>query len=115
MPVKIRLARVGRKKLSYYRIVAADSRTARDGRFLEMLGTYNPQANPKEFLLKTDRIAYWVEQGAVPTVTVKNLMKQDGFETKADAVKKGLSVEAVAVERKGERKRKPKKSGNKSE
>lgn len=114
MPVKIRLARAGRKKLSCYRIVAADSRARRDGRFLETLGTYNPQSNPKEFTLKVERIVHWLGQGAVPTVTVKNLLKQDGISGKIEALGKGIAPEAAGIERKGERKRKPKKSAGKT-
>jgi small subunit ribosomal protein S16 len=108
LPVKIRLARTGRKKVDRYRIVAADSRVARDGRFLENLGYYNPQSEPKEFVVKADRVAHWIDQGAQPTLTVANLLRQDRFEEKAEAIKKGLDVATVAVERKPERKRKPK-------
>jgi len=101
LPVKIRLARGGRKKVAKYRVVAADSRVSRDGEFLETLGYYDPQTNPKTFEFKTDRIAHWIKQGAVPTLTVKNLLKQDRFFEKME---KG----AEGIERKAERKRKPK-------
>ena len=106
MPVKIRLARVGRKKISKYRVVAADSRVSRDGEFLETLGSYDPQTTAKTFEFKTDRVAYWIKQGAVPTLTVKNLLKQDRFFEKAQKLSEGASVEGI--ERKAERKRKPK-------
>lgn len=108
LPVKIRLARSGRKKVATYRIVAADSRMTRDGRFLETLGTYNPQAEPKEFTMKTDRVAYWLKQGAQPTETVRNLLRQDQFDRKLEAIEKGVPVESVGVERLPERKRKAK-------
>jgi small subunit ribosomal protein S16 len=114
LPVKIRLARAGRKKLDRYRIVAADSRMKRDGRFLETLGIYNPQAEPKEFSIKAERVAYWISQGAQPTLTVKNLLRQDNFGEKMEAIGKGLDVATVNVERKAERKRKPKASKKKS-
>ncbi len=79
MPVKIRLARHGAKKKPFYRIVAADSESPRDGRFLEIIGTYNPLIDPAEVSLKQERIKYWIDQGAIPTATVKNLLKKEGF------------------------------------
>ena len=79
MPVKIRLARHGTKKKPFYRIVIADSESPRDGRFLENVGTYNPLVDPVEVSLKQERIKYWIDQGAIPTDTVKNLMKKEGF------------------------------------
>lgn len=79
MPVKIRLARHGKKKKPFYRIVAADSESPRDGRFLEIIGTYNPLIDPAEVSLKQERVKYWIDQGAIPTATVKNLLKKEGF------------------------------------
>jgi small subunit ribosomal protein S16 len=79
MSVKIRLARHGAKKRPFYRIVIADSESPRDGRFLENVGTYNPLVDPVEVTLKNERIAYWIEQGATPTDTVKSLLKKEGF------------------------------------
>jgi small subunit ribosomal protein S16 len=79
MPVKIRLARHGKKKKPFYRIVAADSESPRDGRFLEIIGTYNPLIDPAEVSLKQERVKYWIDQGAIPTTTVKNLLKKEGF------------------------------------
>jgi small subunit ribosomal protein S16 len=78
MGVKIRLARHGAKKRPFYRIVVADSEAPRDGRFLETVGTYNPLQDPAEVTLKTDRVQYWIEQGAVPTDTVKSLIGKEG-------------------------------------
>lgn len=75
MQVKIRLARRGAKKRPFYRIVVANSESKRDGSFLEIVGTYNPLQEPAEVVLKNDRIQYWIEQGAVPTNTVKSLIK----------------------------------------
>ena len=77
MAVKIRLARHGAKKRPFYRIVVADSECPRDGRFLENVGTYNPLKEPAEVTLKSDRIEYWLGQGAIPTDTVKSLLKKD--------------------------------------
>ncbi len=79
MAVKIRLARHGAKKNPFYRIVIADSECPRDGRYLEAVGTYDPVANPAKVALKGERIKYWMDQGARPTDTVKNLLKKEGF------------------------------------
>ena len=79
MSVKIRLARHGAKKRPFYRIVIADSESPRDGRFLEAIGTYNPLKEPAEVTLKTERVKYWIGQGALPTTTVKNILKKEGL------------------------------------
>ena len=79
MSVKIRLARHGAKKRPFYRIVVADSESPRDGRFLENVGTYNPLIDPVEVTLKNERISYWIGQGAIPSDTVKSLLKKEGF------------------------------------
>ena len=85
MAVKIRLARHGAKKRPFYRIVAADSESPRDGRFLEKLGTYNPLQNPAQVDLDTERVKYWIGQGAKPTDTVKAILKREGiFATAAE-------------------------------
>lgn len=67
MPVKIRLMRIGTKSRPFYRVVAVDERKKRTGAYLELLGTYNPLTEPKEIILKEDRITYWMEHGAVPS------------------------------------------------
>ncbi len=72
--VKIRLQRFGAHKAPQYRIVAADSRSPRDGKFLEILGTYNPLTDPATVTLKADKIQAWIKNGAQPTVTVKNIL-----------------------------------------
>ena len=78
MAVKIRLARHGAKKRPFYRIVAADSDSPRDGRFLERLGTYNPLHDPAQVILDADRVKYWISQGATPSDTVKTILKREG-------------------------------------
>lgn len=80
--VKIRLARSGQKKRPFYRIVAADARSPRDGRFLEKLGTYDPNTNPSTVHLNQARVEYWLGVGAQPTDTVARLLKT---QAKADA------------------------------
>lgn len=79
MAVKIRLARHGAKKKPFYRIVVADSESPRDGRFLENVGTYDPAYDPAKITIKTDRVRYWMDQGALPTDTVRSLLKKEGF------------------------------------
>ena len=79
MAVKIRLARHGAKKKPFYRIVVADSESPRDGRFLERVGTYDPLYDPAKITLNSERIRYWMDQGALPTDTVKSLLKKEGF------------------------------------
>ena len=79
MSVKIRLARHGAKKRPFYRIVVADSASPRDGKFLEVVGTYNPLMDPVEVDLKGERVKYWMDQGAIPTGTVKGLLKKQGM------------------------------------
>jgi len=79
MSVKIRLARHGAKKRPYYRIVVADSESPRDGRYLEAVGSYNPLQDPAEVTLKAERVKYWIEQGALPSDTVKSILKKEGL------------------------------------
>ena len=79
MSVKIRLARHGAKKRPFYRIVVADGECPRDGRFLETVGTYNPLPDPAQVTFKNERVQYWMSQGAIPTPTVKNLLKKEGI------------------------------------
>ena len=79
MAVKIRLARHGAKKKPFYRIVVADGESPRDGRYLEKVGTYDPVLNPAKVTLEAERIRYWMDQGAKPSDTVRNLLKKEGF------------------------------------
>jgi len=74
--VKIRLRRIGAKKKPFYRIVVADSHRARDGRFIEEIGTYNPLANPAEIKVDTAKAKDWISKGAQPTDTVRALLKK---------------------------------------
>ncbi|MBN2808558.1 MAG: 30S ribosomal protein S16 [Deltaproteobacteria bacterium] len=76
MAVKLRLTRKGAKRKPFYRIVAADSQAPRDGRFLEIVGTYDPNRDPAAVVLHDDKLQYWLEQGAQPTATVANLIKK---------------------------------------
>ena len=77
--VKIRLRRMGAKKSPFYRIVVADSRYPRDGRFIEEIGTYNPLTNPSRVNVYADAVKTWIAKGAQPTDTVKALLKKEGI------------------------------------
>jgi small subunit ribosomal protein S16 len=85
MAVKIRLARHGAKKKPFYRIVATSSEAPRDGRFLEVLGTYNPLTEPAAIQVKEDRVLDWLGKGAQPSDTVRSLLRQTGVWAKAQA------------------------------
>jgi small subunit ribosomal protein S16 len=74
----MRLARHGATKRPFYRIVVADSESPRDGKYLENVGTYNPLQESAQVTLKTDRVLYWLQQGAIPTDTVRSLLKTQG-------------------------------------
>ena len=78
MAVKIRLRRMGAKKAPFYRIVVADSRYPRDGRFIEEIGTYNPVVSPVEIKVDAEKAKQWIANGAQPTDTVKALLKKGG-------------------------------------
>ena len=78
MATKIRLQRHGRKGYAYYPIVVANSRAPRDGRFIERIGSYNPNTNPATISLNFDRALYWVEVGALPTDTVRSILSKEG-------------------------------------
>ena len=79
MAVKIRLRRMGAKKAPFYRIVVADSRYPRDGRFIEELGYYNPLTNPAEVKIDGEKVKKWISDGAQPTETVKSLLKKNNI------------------------------------
>lgn len=80
MAVKIRLRRMGAKKAPFYRIVVADSRSPRDGRFIEEIGYYNPLVDPAEIKVDVEKAQKWIANGAQPTDTVKALLKKSGIE-----------------------------------
>ena len=99
MATKIRLQRGGRKSYAFYSIVIADARAPRDGRFTEKIGTYNPNTNPATVDLNFDRALYWVEVGAQPTDTVRNILSREGvllMKHLRGGVKKGAFDEAAA-------------------
>ncbi len=102
MATKIRLQRHGRKGYAYYPIVVADSRAPRDGRFIERIGSYNPNTNPATISLDFDRALYWVEVGAQPTDTVRTILSKEGvllMKHLRGGVKKGAFNEEEAQRR----------------
>ena len=98
MSVKLRLRRVGKKKQPMYRVVVADSRAPRDGRFIENVGTYNPLTNPYQVEFKEDRIFHWLGNGAQPTRTVKNLFQKKGLWLKWDLMRHGADENKISEE-----------------
>ena len=89
MAVKIRLKRMGAKKAPFYRVVVADSRSPRDGRFIDFIGTYNPLTTPAEIKLNEEVAIKWLNNGAIPTDTVKNLFSKAGIMEKYHNLKQG--------------------------
>jgi small subunit ribosomal protein S16 len=89
---------MGKKKQPIYKIVVADARSPRDGKFLEALGLYNPLTKPHTVDVKEDRILYWLSNGAQPTNTVKSLLREKGIILKNDLVKRGLDAEKIESE-----------------
>lgn len=96
--VKLRLRRLGKKKQPIYKIVAADSRAARTGKFLDALGTYNPRVNPMVIEVKEDRLFRWLKHGAQPSDTVRSLLQRKGLWLKWGLVKKGADEATIASE-----------------
>ena len=102
MATKIRLQRGGRKNYAFYSIVIADARAPRDGKFTEKIGTYNPNTNPATVDLNFDRALYWVETGAQPTDTARNILKGEGvymMKHLRGGVKKGAFDEAACQQK----------------
>lgn len=102
MATKIRLQRHGHKDYAFYPIVVADSRAPRDGRFIERIGSYNPNTNPATISLNFERALYWINVGAIPTDTVRNILSREGvmlMKHLQGGVKKGAFDEAEAQKR----------------
>ena len=97
MSVKIRLRRMGAKNRPFYRLVVADSRFPRDGRFIEALGNYQPIFNPARVSFKEDKVYEWLNKGALPSETVRSLFRRVGLLKKWELMKKGEDVSAVAI------------------
>ena len=89
MAVKIRLKRMGAKKAPFYRVIVADSRSPRDGRFIDTIGTYNPLTTPAEIKLNEESAIKWLNNGAIPTDTVNNLFSKAGIMEKYHNLKQG--------------------------
>ncbi len=93
MAVKIRLTRMGSKGKPFYRVVVTDSESPRDGRFLEIVGNYDPKKNPAGIVLKEDRVRHWLSKGAKPTLTVTQLLEKQGIKNEGS----GNEKKAAAV------------------
>ncbi len=97
MAVKLRLRRMGKKRQPIYKVVAADARSPRDGKYIEAIGSYNPKTDPATIELNEERALYWLGCGAQPTETVKNLLNKKGILLKKELLKEGLSEEAISA------------------
>ncbi|MCF8243185.1 MAG: 30S ribosomal protein S16 [Melioribacteraceae bacterium] len=98
MAVKLRLRRMGKKKQPVYKVVAADVRSPRDGKFIEAIGLYNPRTNPATIEIQEDRALYWLSVGAQPTDTVKNLLSSLGIILKKELTNRGLTEDQVEAQ-----------------
>jgi len=98
LAVKLRLRRLGKKKQPIYKIVAADSRSPRDGKFIEAIGLYNPLTKPASLDINEDRALYWLNNGAQPTDTVRSLLSQKGIMLERHLRKKGVAEEKIKEE-----------------
>lgn len=99
MAVKLRLRRLGKKKQPIYKIVAADARSPRDGKFIEAIGLYNPLTNPASIDIKEERALYWLNNGAQPTDTVRSLLSKKGILLERHLRRKGLPEEKIIEEK----------------
>jgi small subunit ribosomal protein S16 len=116
LAVKIRLRRMGAKKMPTYRFVATDSRMPRDGRFIEILGHYNPIEKPARVGVNEEKVFYWLKQGAIPSDTVNSLFRQIGLFKKWEMFQKGEDVSQIALATQlKERAKKKKKKAKKAE
>ena len=96
--VRIRLRRVGRKKQPSYRIVVADARSPRDGRYIEVIGFYNPRTQPTTMSVKEDRALYWLNSGAQPSEPVERILKILGTMDRLERLQKGEVIETLVAE-----------------
>lgn len=101
--VRIRLRRVGSKKQPSYRIVVADSRSPRDGRYIEVIGFYNPRTEPATMTVKEDRALYWLNVGAQPSEAVERILKKLGTLARFERLRQGESLETLVAEAEAER------------
>ena len=97
MAVRIRLRRTGRKRSPMYRIVVADSKSPRDGKFIEIVGQYNPRQGENAVNLKADRVNYWMDNGALPSDTVRSLLRRAGVLKQRHETRLASKLQATAV------------------
>lgn len=98
MAVKLRLTRMGKKKQAFYRIVATDSRTRRDGKFIDNIGYYNPITDPAEIVVDEEKVFQWLKNGAIPSDTVKSLFSKKGIMLKWHFIKEGHDQDKINEE-----------------
>lgn len=91
MAVRIRLKRMGKKKTPFYRVIVADIKSPRDGKFIENIGTYDPHSDPAQIIIEEEKALYWLSKGATPTDTVRSLLSKVGVMKKFDEERGSLS------------------------
>lgn len=91
MAVRIRLKRMGKKKTPFYRVIVADIKSPRDGKFIENIGTYDPHSDPAQIIIEEEKALYWLSRGATPTDTVRSLLSKVGVMKKFDEERGSLS------------------------
>jgi len=110
LSVKLRMRRMGTKKRPFWRIVAIDSRSARDGRFIEILGHYNPMVEPPEIKVDDDRIYYWLDKGALPSEKVGIILKKLGLMERWRILRTGVTIQEVDAKIAERRLKQPKRA-----
>ncbi len=113
MSVKLRMKRMGTKKRPFYRVVAIDSRMARDGRFIDIVGFYNPMVNPPEIKMDDDKVYNWLRNGALPSEKVRELFRRIGLMEKWSLVKKGVSIADLDAKLEERRAKQPRPAADK--
>ena len=114
MAVKIRLKRMGRRNRAFFRIVAADERSPRDGRFIEAIGFYNPRTEPETFSIAEDRALHWLGTGAQPTPPVERLLNSQGTLARLERLKNGEPLDGLLAEAAAQAEEKKKESATKA-
>jgi len=113
LSVKLRMKRMGTKKRPFYRVVAIDSRMARDGRFIDIVGFYNPMVNPPEIKMDDDKVYNWLRNGALPSEKVRELFRRIGLMEKWSLVKKGVSIADLDAKLEERRAKQPRPAADK--
>jgi small subunit ribosomal protein S16 len=114
LSVKLRMKRMGTKKRPFYRVVAIDSRMARDGRFIDIVGYYNPMVNPPQIKMDEDKVYSWLGKGATPSEKVRELFRKVGLMEKWSLLKKGVAIADLDAKLEERRAKQPRPAADKA-